>query len=1512
MRIAWLLISFSTVLLWNATARAELDLAIDSKLEVSGVTDVAGLVAEATEGRAALRDNDPDTAWTPPEGDSAWIELDLSSDGRDIRLELDRVEIDWGEHWARTVTLSGGPDRYTQTVLSSLTVSDPTSAVLTPTATLNSVRYLRVVLEGSGVSVARLSVFAKTAPLLGLISAPTINGKEGILEVNWDAIDGAHHYEVERNESEGAIVHLFNSTSPKAFDRPINAGNVTYRVRGIDYNGEAGEWSSAVSVTGYDPNRPQQVSMSGVVEGYYGHPWSHRKRLEIIRWMGVWGLNTYVYAPKNDKKHRDQWRGLYDESELDRFAELAETGTEAGVNVIYGISPGKDIDPLLANDFSALTAKLSQLISIGITHFALLMDDISVSINATSGANQAALVNNLATWLENKLGSVDLLFVPTVYSGTAGSFDQNEIDYLQALQGIQPGIPIGWTGQGTFDAEITAEEVISFRELVEHPVWIWDNYPVNDFDLGLGMYLAPIEGRSPAMLDEIAGILCNPMIEGIASLFAISSYAELLNDPQNYGTSTRGAEKIRMALDPMGDGESLWKLQDLFSENIKLFPERESLSELSENIDTLLTALDLKSESEIAEIHRVIMEDLLELLNMADDLAFNLPSRDLSDELALRMEKLKAKTYGAHLAIQLLQAELYGVRDSFSKAENRLETMQQGYYTLLYPIAENSLGHLIEVASGEERTPLAARFLGQADFTPMVNEPLGMARQGQEWTFDAGFRMPTELEWSVDTSPDIDAQVDDNGLVSLLANKNEEPSTSQRMHHWVHLAASQGDSVQHEIFELEITPALAEEATPGLELSTELQDVDGVAALLQNGEVMPDLASSTYSRQSLAGVWKKRRMCLDHRLTFQARTAETLRLLAAESGGAILPEYDDTEWEEIQLPSVENHLAPSEHPSGAEKYWEGVWYRREVSAPTGAKRVRLVMISAGYIVDVWANGLYLGHHEGASTPFLLPLPYSLADQGSIVLTLRVDNPEPGYFAGMLPYRGDTERLAYAGVMHDLYWEYLPSDKRAVLAAVHVIPESAFGSLRVEAIVEGLGSSDFTGKIEVEVFEMDERADGYWENAPLSTLLVQDMVMGLDDEMDIDVRAGKLSGISMQAIARGSQDWSPLDPETYVARVNLRTQSGGLLDRAYIQTGFRTVAVVEDGQFEFNDSVAFLPGIGRVEDSPESGCSMSWNQLRRDLSLIRENGALLMNGGLAPNHPQTPILADRLGLTMVSGIAAWGLDQTAYQAQLERPLALQMWREMIFSRRNRPSVIFWNLCTRCESVSGENGTAAFIRSLADDMQTHYPDGRLLSVTLAADEENLDDSGLDLADIAGLSALTDWSEDEVESQSLTAIETLRERFPEKPVLLAEFGTQSEYDGSGMGNQVSIAENSWNAVLAHSQVNPDRIIVKDGYLMGAVWKSMFDWYDNEQGLRTDGLYYMDRQLAKPSAETIRTLYAPFQRRAYSSGTGGDYDFKGSDGCRQMNQTQNGFWLLLLLLLALHRFGRRNPENN
>ena len=46
----------------------------------------------------------------------------------------------------------------------------------------------------------------------------------------------------------------------------------------------------------------------GVIEGFYGQPWSEAERVELFDWMRNWRLNSYLYAPKDDLKHRALWR----------------------------------------------------------------------------------------------------------------------------------------------------------------------------------------------------------------------------------------------------------------------------------------------------------------------------------------------------------------------------------------------------------------------------------------------------------------------------------------------------------------------------------------------------------------------------------------------------------------------------------------------------------------------------------------------------------------------------------------------------------------------------------------------------------------------------------------------------------------------------------------------------------------------------------------------------------------------------------------------------------------------------------------------------------------------------------------------------------------------------------------------------------------------------------------------------------------------------------------------------
>jgi hypothetical protein len=63
--------------------------------------------------------------------------------------------------------------------------------------------------------------------------------------------------------------------------------------------------------------------MRGTVEGFYEPPWSHAAHLAHLEFSAEVGLNTYVYAPKDDPHHRARWREPYPAAELARLSDLA-------------------------------------------------------------------------------------------------------------------------------------------------------------------------------------------------------------------------------------------------------------------------------------------------------------------------------------------------------------------------------------------------------------------------------------------------------------------------------------------------------------------------------------------------------------------------------------------------------------------------------------------------------------------------------------------------------------------------------------------------------------------------------------------------------------------------------------------------------------------------------------------------------------------------------------------------------------------------------------------------------------------------------------------------------------------------------------------------------------------------------------------------------------------------------------------------------------------------------------
>ena len=82
----------------------------------------------------------------------------------------------------------------------------------------------------------------------------------------------------------------------------------------------------------------------GVVEGFYGNPWSHEVRLSLIDFYGKNKMTDYIFGPKDDPYHSSPyWRLPYPEDQANKIKELVAACKKNHVNFVWAIHPGQDI-----------------------------------------------------------------------------------------------------------------------------------------------------------------------------------------------------------------------------------------------------------------------------------------------------------------------------------------------------------------------------------------------------------------------------------------------------------------------------------------------------------------------------------------------------------------------------------------------------------------------------------------------------------------------------------------------------------------------------------------------------------------------------------------------------------------------------------------------------------------------------------------------------------------------------------------------------------------------------------------------------------------------------------------------------------------------------------------------------------------------------------------------------------------------------------------------------------------
>ena len=274
----------------------------------------------------------------------------------------------------------------------------------------------------------------------------------------------------------------------------------------------------------------------GLIEGYYGRPWSWEERTATAAFLAGYGYQFFIYAPKADTYLRRRWRELHPAAEARSLRAFAAHCAALGVDFGVGLSPFELYRNFDAEAKAALAGKLAQLDDLGARHLAVLFDDMRGDLPRLA-ASQAEILH----WIGARTRARRLIVCPTYYSDDPALdrfFGARPDRYLEDLgQALDPAIDVFWTGPEVCSRELRPGHLARVAEQLRRKPLLWDNYPVNDGPrMSPFLHLRAFTGRCAGNAAHLTGHAVNPALQPVLTRIPALTLAEAyaLGDSYDY------------------------------------------------------------------------------------------------------------------------------------------------------------------------------------------------------------------------------------------------------------------------------------------------------------------------------------------------------------------------------------------------------------------------------------------------------------------------------------------------------------------------------------------------------------------------------------------------------------------------------------------------------------------------------------------------------------------------------------------------------------------------------------------------------------------------------------------------------------------------------------------------------------------------------------------------------------------------------------------------------------------
>jgi len=272
----------------------------------------------------------------------------------------------------------------------------------------------------------------------------------------------------------------------------------------------------------------------GIIEGYYGRPWSWAERAETIAFLAPHGYRFFLYAPKADPYLRRRWREEHPDAAADELRTLSARCRDLGVRFGVGLSPFEIYRNFDSDAKEALARKLAWLDAVGVQDLAILFDDMRGDL-----LDLAKTQTEIMHWIAQRTAASRLIVCPTYYSDDPvldRAFGQRPVGYLEDIgAGLDPSIEVFWTGEEVCSREFSPGGLRRVAEKLRRKPFLWDNYPVNDGPrMSPFLHLRGFTGRPAAIAPHVSAHAINPALQAVLSSIPALTLADSYRLGEDY------------------------------------------------------------------------------------------------------------------------------------------------------------------------------------------------------------------------------------------------------------------------------------------------------------------------------------------------------------------------------------------------------------------------------------------------------------------------------------------------------------------------------------------------------------------------------------------------------------------------------------------------------------------------------------------------------------------------------------------------------------------------------------------------------------------------------------------------------------------------------------------------------------------------------------------------------------------------------------------------------------------